>query len=618
MSGFAGIVSLDGAPPDALLLQRMAERLAFRGPDGTHITTKPGAGFCFTFLRTGPAPQCAAQPCSIDGRVWLLGDVRLDGREDLRRKLEQHGDEIAADATDEELVLRAWRRWGEAGLPELMGDYAFAHWDGEARQLWCARDLMGARPFFYAQSGSRLYFSNTLDAVRCAPDISSALDHHFVGDFLLQGWCSYPQRTAFRDISRLPAGHMLRLSSHGLEVRRCTSLPIEEPTRLKRDEEYVEHFRELLEMAVRERLPQRRVAIFMSGGLDSTSVAAVAAQCARKAALPLHLRAFTIDYQPLFDDPEGLLASLAARHIGIPIEIQSSASYLPYAGWLTSPPPLPEPCHEPFQSQYVEQNQHVARHAGVALNGYGGDGVLTGQVWPYLVTLARGFRFGAIGSAFGGYILKHRRIPPLRGGFRAKLRRLMKPGNVMAGYPPWLAPEFEKAMRLHDRWREMLQPTRSVHPWHPKAYAILSSSYWPTVSEGDDASRTGVPVETRAPLLDLRVQRFLLQMPPVPLCINKELLRRMTLSLLPEQVRSRPKTPFEGDQVALHVSTNGWSPIPLPEPPKALRQFVNWEGLHATLETAPIHFPWPNLRPISLLYWLRCIENDRSIQYSYG
>jgi asparagine synthase (glutamine-hydrolysing) len=190
---------------------------------------------------------------------------------------------------------------------------------------------MGARPFFYGQVGNRLYFSNTLNTIRCAPDISSALDDHFIGDFLLRGWCSYPERTAFRDISRLHAGHLLRFSSAGLDVRRCSSLPIENPLWLKREEEYVERFRDLLETAVRERLPRGPVAIRMSGGLDSTSVAAVAMHTARKKGLPLDLRAFTADYQPLFDDQEGSLASLAARYIGVPIKVAPCASVLPFA-----------------------------------------------------------------------------------------------------------------------------------------------------------------------------------------------------------------------------------------------------------------------------------------------
>jgi asparagine synthase (glutamine-hydrolysing) len=603
-------VSLDGAPADAQLLQRMADRLAFRGPDGTHITTKPGAGFCFTFLRTGPAPQCPSQPCSLDGRVWLLGDVRLDGRNDLRCKLEQHGDEFDGEVTDEELVLRTWRRWGEEGLPDLLGDYAFALWDAEERKLWCARDLMGARPFFYTQAGSRLYFSNTLDAIRCAPDISRELDQHFIGDFLLEGWCSYPERTAFREVRRLQAGYRLRWSRSGLDVRRCASLSIEAPL-LKREEEYVERFRELVETATRERLPRGRAAILMSGGLDSTTVAAVAVRCARKARLPLDLRAFTVEYRPLFDDQEGVLATLAARHIGIAIEVDSGASHFPYARWDSAPPPLPEPVHEPFQSLYVEQNQRVAQHSRVALNGFGGDGTLTGQAWPYLIDLARKHQFAKICSVFGAYVIKHRRIPPLRAGFRERIRQVVGQTDPMAAYPRWLAPEFESDMQLRERWRELLPPPESAHPWHTKAHAMLSGSYWPSVLEIYDAARSGAALESRAPLLDLRVQRFLLQVPPVPLCINKELVRRMALGLLPERIRLRPKTPFEGDQVALQASTYGWSPMPLPEPPKDLRQFVNWEGLARTLKDQAICFPWSDLRPISLLYWIRGVENDR-------
>src|SRR5208282_1720806 len=113
MSGFAGMVSADGAVADSRLLERMGAKLAFRGPDAMQISVKAGAGFCFTLLRTGPAPQMATQPCSLDGRVWLLGDVRLDGRAELRRKLEQFGDTPSPDATNEELILLAWRRWAD-------------------------------------------------------------------------------------------------------------------------------------------------------------------------------------------------------------------------------------------------------------------------------------------------------------------------------------------------------------------------------------------------------------------------------------------------------------------------------------------------------------------------
>ncbi len=204
MSGYAGIVCPDGATPNPNLLERMVAGLRFRGPDATETWSQRGAGFCFTLLRSGPAPQSPAQPCSLDGRVWLLGDVRLDGREDLQRELEQSGESFALNATDEELILRAWRQWHEEGLPKLIGDLSFALWDGVSRQLLCVRDLMGLRPFFFANSGGWFFFSNTLEVLRLAPDVDSSLDPQFIGDFLLQEWSSDASRTVYKDIHRLP------------------------------------------------------------------------------------------------------------------------------------------------------------------------------------------------------------------------------------------------------------------------------------------------------------------------------------------------------------------------------------------------------------------------------
>jgi asparagine synthase (glutamine-hydrolysing) len=610
MSGFAGVVSLDGAPPDAGLLERMVQTLAFRGPDGTHIATKPGAGFCFTFLRTGPAPQCSSQPCSLDGRIWLLGDVRLDGRDDLRRKLEQHGDEFDGDTTDEELILRAWRRWREDSLPDLIGDYSFALWDSEARHLWCARDLMGARPFFYAQTGNRLYFSNTLSTIRCVSDIPSALDHHFIGDFLLIDWCQDPARTAFREISRLPAGHVLRHSSDALDVRRYTSLPIEEPLWLKREEEYVERFREILEQVVRERLPRGPTAVLMSGGLDSTTVAGVASKIARKTSVPPSLRAYMIDCRPLFDDEEGNYASLAARSLNIPIEIVSAASCMPYEGWSDPGLRMPEPLNDPFLVLNQRQYQRVAAHGKVAWSGYGGDDILTGQAWPYLVYLFRGARFGRISRTFGGYVLKHRRIPPLRGGFRAKLRRWTGRSDPMNGYPCWIQPHFGKEYHLPERWRELQQPRKSSHPLHPIAYAGLSSGFWPGTLEQDDSAWTGVAVESRAPLLDQRLVRYLLRVPPVPWCVHKELLRRAVRGLLPEEIRLRPKTPLLGDPLTIFVESGRWTPTPLLEPSPQILTFANWGKVGACLANNPSANLWIDLRPVSVNYWLKTIESD--------
>ena len=613
MSGFAGIICTGGNIPDPGLLERMAGGLEFRGPDATQIWSQGSAGFCFTLLRTGPAPQSSEQPCTLDGQVWLLGEVRLDGREDLKRQLDQS---ISAEATDEELILRAWRRWGKDGFANLNGDLSFALWDEPARRLWCLRDLIGARPFFHAQSADRFYFSNTLEVFRQAPDVSSQLDPQFIGDFLLQEWCQDGTRTVYQDIHRLPAGHTLVYSDGELRVRRYTDFSVEEPLRLKRPEEYVERFRELLVEAVRDRLPRQPTGIFLSGGLDSTSVAAVACKIAKEEQTSGPLRAYTIDCRPMFNDEEGFLASLVAKKLGMDIEILSGASCLPYEGWEDSLLPTPEPCHDPFLLLSQRQYRQVQSHARVVLSGYGGDDILTGQAWPYLTYLFRRRAFGTIMQTYGRYILEHGRIPPLRGGFRTRLRRWMGRTNPLTEFPEWLERHFAERHNLRERWWELQEAPKTIHPLHPNAFESLSSKYWTSALEREDSGWTGVPVELRAPLLDQRLLRFLLRVPPVPWCMEKELLREAMRGTLPEEVRARPKTPFRGDLIKHSIESKKWKPVPVPEPTPELRKFVDWNRLCATLTSAEGSTLWVGLRPVSLCYWLRVksVVNDEGIR----
>jgi asparagine synthase (glutamine-hydrolysing) len=606
MSGFAGMVCAESAAPDASLLERMAVGLGYRGPDAMQMWSQSSAGFCFTALRCGPAPQSSQQPCSLDENVWLLGDVRLDGREDLQRELEQTAEHFARYVTDEELVLRAWREWGEEAFARLLGDFSFVLWDVAARQLFCVRDLMGLRPFFYATRQGWFFFSNTLEVLRLASGLSSTLDPEFIGDFLLQEWSSDASRSVYKDIHRLPPGHRLKYSCEGMHVRRYSGLPVEEPLCLKRPEEYIERFQSLLEQTVRDRMPHERSAIFLSGGLDSTTIAAVATTIARNSGQSGLLRAYTVDGRSLFEDQEAILASRLARNLDLEIETVSRASCLPYKGW--GELYTPEPTHDPFLALSHLQYRQISIQARVVFAGYGGDDVLTGQAWPYLVCLARRRHFGTIVKTFGGYIVKHRRIPPLRGGFRQRLLRWTGRTNPWSEFPQWLEPGFVKQCHLRERWRKLQELPKTTHPLHPIAYAGLSSESWSSIYETEDAGWTGTPVEMRAPLLDVRMLRFLLRVPPVPWCMEKELLREATRGLLPEEIRLRPKTPVPVELLNSFVNTRQWSPFPLPEPPAELLTYVDWRKLAATLQTASGAVLWAGLRPVSLGYWLNLVK----------
>jgi asparagine synthase (glutamine-hydrolysing) len=542
--------------------------------------------------------------------------VRLDGRDDLRRKLEQHGDEIAADVTDEELVLHAWRRWSHESLANLAGDFSFALWDGEERRLLGVRDLMGARPFYYARADGRFFFSNMLAVLRLAPQVSSALDMWFIGDFLLQDWCGDTERSAYKDVRRLPPGHELEYANDQVRVSRYVSLPIEEPLWLKRPEEYIERFQTLFREAVRDRLPAEPTATFLSGGLDSSSIASLAVTLGRRSGRALDLHAYTIDYGPLLDDEEGRYAALVAEQFSLPIDIATGASLLPYDGWEDLH--LPEPCHEPLFALCQRQYGQIWAHARVVMSGYGGDDILSGQAWPHLLYLIRKARFIALGQLLGRHIMRTRRIPPIRSGLRGKLLQWTGQVDASRKYPEWLNPAFERQQQLRERWLE-LQESNVDHPFHPIGYDSLSSGYWSGVMDQEDAAWTGVPLEVRTPFFDKRLVSYLLRLPPIPWCMEKELLRRAMQGILPEPVRSRPKAGLTEDPVAAIVRHGKWRPA-LSNASEVLTEVVDMERFAPLLAKAQGGALWVDLRPVSLNYWLNQsltpIENQSAIRYS--
>src|SRR5262249_35112181 len=158
------------------------------------------AGFCFTFARTGPAPQSASLPITMDGEQWLVGSIRLDGRQESLRTLRSQGYDLSAANSDEELTLYFWRHAGPRSGAYLLGDFAFGIWEPKIQRFTAARDIIGAQPLFYAQLGRSLLFTNTLEVLRLAPEVDLGLDEHFVADFLLQGWCAELDRTIYRGV----------------------------------------------------------------------------------------------------------------------------------------------------------------------------------------------------------------------------------------------------------------------------------------------------------------------------------------------------------------------------------------------------------------------------------
>lgn len=615
MSGFFGIIRQDGELVEERFLARIVEALSFRGPDGQNTWTRSNVGGCFTFMRTGPARQASQQPVSWMDRYWLWGDVRLDGRPELQGQLRDMGFAAESEPTSEELLLRAWAAWGEGCLERLIGDFSFALWDAEEKSLWCARDFVGPRPFFYGRAGGIFCFSNTLEILRKVPGISDALDEEFLGDFLTEGWNVEPSRTVYRDIRRLPAGHTMKFGGGRLEVRRFRKLPIEEPLQLKRKEEYLEAYLDLLNTAVNDRLPESATALYLSGGLDSSLVCAIAARIAEQRGQKENLRAYTLSWEGFFNDPEPKFASITSNYLNITHEILTDADRMPFEEAETDEGRVPEPDQEIFFARERRHSQRIASHSKVVLAGDGGDDILNGQGWPYLVHLWERGEWREIGRQYGGYLWTHRRLPPMRGGFRKKLTSLWKTMDPFGGYPEWLNDEFAARINLRQRWLERRKRKKTLeHPLHPLAYEGLHGGYWAEVLETEDAGWNRVNLETRAPLLDLRILRFLLRLPPVPWCINKELCRRAMKDFLPRAVLERPKSPLAADPLKACAEKEEWVSRLPQDAPGSLKRFVNWHKWCETFYRSKGSLSWIILRPVSLLYWLKAVENGKRIK----
>jgi len=606
VSGFLGMLRDDGIPVEERFLQEIAEELRFRGADGVSVWSEKGMGSCLAMMRTGPAPQAETQPqpCGVKERFRLWGDLRVDGRAELCRQLAEEGGALSVEASSEEYFLAAWQKWGEGALERVIGDFSVALWDAKEQTLWCARDFIGPRPFYYAHVGSVFCFSNTLDVLRRVPGVSSELDEQYIGDFLLEGWNMEPSRTVYRDIRRLPAGHLLRLSIGQSTVRRFRKLPVEEPVRLKRPEEYVENYLQLLRAAVNDRLPDGATAVYLSGGLDSGAVCAVVSQLATASGIKEMLKAFTVSWKPLLEDQEPGVARLTAGYLGIAHEVLGEYRMIPFEESKDGEGRTPEPILEPFVAREQRQYRRIAEHSNVVLSGDGGDDILGGQTWPYLVHLGKRGEWQHLACDFGGYLWKHRRIPPLRGGFRARVGRLLNPEGAFEQYPGWLNEDFEARVQLRQRWLELRNQTKArEHPIHPKAYQGLHSSYWAGVLETEDAGWTRARLETRPPLLDLRVLQYLLRLPPVPWCVNKELCRVAMKELLPQGVITRPKTPLAKDAVEA-LGAEAWRACVPKETPEKWKRFVKSEKWWETFWRPKGSLTWLDLRPLSLLKWL--------------
>jgi len=535
--------------------RRMTDSLRLRGPDGEGLVHDPPITFGHRRLSILDLTQSGAQPMRLgaDGPVISYnGEVYNFG--DLRAELEQQGDTDWRGHSDTEVILHAYRAWGLEGLKRLEGIFAIALWDPQHQRLVLMRDRLGVKPLFYGDSALGLAFASEIRALRQLPGVDLGLDDQAFREYLWFG-AAMEERTFYRGIRQLQPGHWL--IAQGGAVRIETWFRLEDwanaPTSAASFDEAASRLTASLDRAVsRQLVADVPVAIFLSGGVDSSSLAASARHTG---ASPLTITASFAGQGAQDEYPK---ARSIADHLGLQnerLEVGSSDLW-PVIEELAAA--HGEPFADAANVPLYLMAQALHTRFKVVLQGDGGDELFAGYrrysllrnaVWWRLVPspiayVARGCgsygrRFARLAESIGS------REPALR---MARLLTLESPDD-----PPELLfdPEIRSAIATStdpilayrnaasrfkdcDEVQQMMLTDLTV---------LLPSTYLPKV----DRATMAAGVEARVPLLDDAIVRDAIALPSkwkVHGFQKKALLRAAVRGRLPNEILDGPKTGF--------------------------------------------------------------------------
>lgn len=547
MSAISGIYQRDGSFVNQKKFALMVEASAHRGPDGTVYLVKDFVGLAHQMLHTTPESLTEKQPLSDQsGELYLVMDGRVDNRAELGEELINKGFSPRT-GTDAELVLQAYQCWGEKCPEKIIGDFALVIWDGRKRQLFCARDIFGAKPFYYWLNNGTFLFGSELQQILANEIVPQEPNEGMIGEFLTDA-VTNKEETLYQDIFRLPPAHCLIVTTDHIQKIRYWSPPDDKEIYYRRDEEYAEHFLEIftrvLRASMRSHFP---VGAHLSGGLDSSSVVGLAYSLFQQGKLAENnFETFSLIFPGLgCNESEYIQAvveqwkvkntSIDANRINFNEAQFRSGKYFP------SPP----------NGRVLDPVRKLTQDKGirVLLTGVGGDEWLAGSTFHIADLLRQGKileLFSEMQAGSDSYsrqdIRRYGINPILRSMIPAPARRLIRWMRSAGTEPALIEPDFARRIDLNERIRSRNGTFRF------KSFA--RQDMWDSATGGWQALRFELEnhddaefaIETRSPLNDRRIVEFALALPENQRWRRGEskfILREAMRGLIPEKVRMR-------------------------------------------------------------------------------
>jgi asparagine synthase (glutamine-hydrolysing) len=374
MCGICGIIYADWARPvETVLIEAMCRTIVHRGPDdqGVYVQGNVGLGsrrLSIIDLEGGRQPIH-----NEDETVWIVFNGEIYNYPDLTRLLERRGHRFYT-GSDTETIVHAYEEFGDEFLQHLNGMFAFALWDVQRQRLLLARDRTGIKPLYYTQHDGALIFGSELKTILAYPNIPRTIDLVALDEYLSFEYVPSP-RTIFQGISKLPPGHALAFAEDQVRTWQYWDINLarSEGVQPKRLSEYEAELLEVLREAVhKEMISDVPIGVLLSGGIDSSAVAALMAEAA-----PENVKSFSI----AFDDPsfdESHHARQVVRYLGT----EHHELTLTPKTMLDLVPRIAEFLDEPLGDSSIIPtfllSQIARQYVKVALGGDGGDELFAG------------------------------------------------------------------------------------------------------------------------------------------------------------------------------------------------------------------------------------------------
>ena len=572
MAGIVCMFNMNGRDTDSELLNKLIANAKHRGEDYIHTWTDDHIGLGHRQFFTTAESMRERQPLSdISGNYWITCDGRVDNREDLISLLGLEKDGLPTDAT---LILNSYIEWGVDCLQRIVGDFAFVIWDKRKQQMFCARDYLGVRPFFYTQIGEKFIGSSTVKQILQHPDLKIKLNDAFIADYLLYatgGTIPVPD-TIYKNVIRLPLAHYLIVDRNGVN----SPTPYWDPRNIPEivypnEQDYIDQFRHLFRKAVGSRLRcSWPVASELSGGLDSSSIVAMAQKIYDDG--EMDSRGFAtcsmvFDEYPELDEREYQQAITETLDVS-PYSIVADNEVLMKNLMEHAPfPDEPAGSHMAYDQSACTAKSAKEFGARVLLKGEGGDELLQGNPLYLADFLRKGkfIRFGREINAWSRsrnmsylYATMSLGLKPL---IPASLHRILEtilrkqPGfwNDLDQFhgpviPPWIDSRFAERMSVRERVRDLLPDKNFPRSAMRLEYRMLyEGNAYAWIDDNVTSERS---IEIRLPFLDRRLVEFSMGIPMSLKCqidsdgdrYRKVILRHAMKGLLPEKIRTRTST----------------------------------------------------------------------------